>query len=163
MDDQILAAVGAEDYLWREYGDGASPPVSVYVGYYEQQKEGDQIHSPKHCLPGAGWQPVEIETIQFDTPGFNGGLTRANRYVVEKGGDRQLVLYWYQSRGRDITSEYVAKLWLAVDSIFRKRNDGSLIRLMTPIAPGETSEEAQSRAVAFSREFLPELGRVLPD
>lgn len=163
MSENILANVGVEDYLMRSYQRPGGPPVSVYVGYYEQQSEKDTIHSPKHCLPGAGWRPVDNRVVAFDTPGLNGGHTRAVRYVVQSGPNRQLVLYWYQSRGRNITNEYLAKVWLVVDSMFRKRNDGSLIRLMTPMAASESPEAAQERAVALGQAFLPEVGKLLPD
>ncbi|GAB4271692.1 MAG: hypothetical protein Kow0092_26520 [Deferrisomatales bacterium] len=163
MAEDIVRVVGVEDYLLREYRDGEGFPVYVYVGFYERQREGDQIHSPKHCLPGAGWRPVVSDRVVLDTPGINGGATRANRYVIGKGDDRQLVLYWYQSRGRDITSEYLAKLYLVVDSIFRKRNDGSLVRLMAPLSKGAPIAPAQERVAAFARRFLPELARALPE
>ena len=163
MEGQILEIVGVEDYLWRQYRNGRELGVSVYVGYYEQQREGDQIHSPKHCLPGGGWRPVVSDVVAFDTPGFNGGRTRANRYLIAKGETRQLVLYWYQSRGRDITNEYFAKVWLVWDSIFRQRNDGSLVRLISAVEKHESVEDAESRLIAFGTVFLPELGKILPD
>lgn len=163
MDTNTLRVVGVEDYLMREYQDGAGTPVSVYVGFYEQQREGDQIHSPKHCLPGSGWNPTRSDVVQFDTPGFNGGLTRANRYVIGKGEERQLVLYWYQSAGRDITSEYLAKVYLVADSILRKRNDGALIRFMAPLRTEAELDAAQEKVVGFARLILPRVGEVLPE
>jgi EpsI family protein len=163
MDGEILKIVGVEDYLWRQYRNQHRSGVSVYVGYYEQQREGDQIHSPKHCLPGGGWRPVSSDVVVFDTPGFNGGVTRANRYLIARGDKRQLVLYWYQSRGRDITNEYLAKVWLVWDSIFRKRNDGSLVRLISAVGKNESVDDTERRLIAFGTVFLPELGKILPD
>ncbi len=163
MDQRVVEIVGVEDYLLRDYLDPNGLPVSVYVGFYEKQAEGDQIHSPKHCLPGSGWRPVQSDVVTLDTPGFNGGKTRANRYVIAKGQSRQLVFYWYQSRGRDITNEYAAKVWLVVDSIFRKRNDGALVRLIAPLGPNVPVEAAEEKLVAFAQVFLPELARALPD
>ena len=163
MTDQIVALVGVEDYLLRDYGKPGSVPVSVYVGFYEQQKEGDQAHSPKHCLPGSGWNPTQNDLVTLSTPGFNGGKTRANRYLIEKGGQRQLVLYWYQGRGRPITGDYEAKVRLVLDSILRKRTDGALVRFISPLAPGETSGNAQARIENLAGVFLPQLATVLPD
>jgi EpsI family protein len=163
MERSVVAIVGVEDYLLRDYRGSSGLPVSVYVGFYEQQAEGDQIHSPKHCLPGSGWRPVQSDVVTLDTPGFNGGKTRANRYVIAKGQARQLVLYWYQSRGRDITNEYAAKVWLVVDSIFRKRSDGALVRLIAPMGPDVPVEAAQEQLIAFAQVFLPELASALPD
>jgi EpsI family protein len=135
----------------------------VYVGFYEQQREGDQIHSPKHCLPGSGWRPTQSDVVQFETPGFNGGQTCANRYVIGKGDERQLVLYWYQSAGRDITNEYLAKVYLVLDSIFRKRNDGALIRFMAPLETEADLAAAQDKVQGFARQILPLVGEALPE
>ncbi len=163
MEQKIVAAVGVEDYLLRTYRRPDGRSASVYVGYYEQQREGDTIHSPKHCLPGAGWRPVRNDQIEFATPGFNGGTTRANRYLIGKGDERQLVLYWYQSRGRNIVSEYAAKVWLVTDSIFRKRNDGALVRFIAPLRKSQDLEAEQAVLVAFCQQILPELAAVLPE
>ncbi len=163
MTDRIVSAVGVEDYLLRDYADGAGAPVSVYVGYYEKQEEGDQIHSPKHCLPGSGWQPTRYEEVEFATPGFNGGTTRANRYVVGKADQLQLVLYWYQSQGRNITSDYLAKVWLVLGTILHRRTDGALVRLIVPLPRSGSVEDAQARLAAFGREFLPLLEDYLPN
>lgn len=163
MDERVIGIVGVEDYLLRDYVSAGGLPVYVYVGYYEKQREGDQIHSPRHCLPGAGWRPIRSDVVAFATPGFNGGETRANRYVIAKGEDRQLVLYWYQSGQRNITSEYAAKLWLVIDSIVRKRSDGALVRLIVSLPRDMPLESAQARLEGFARDFLPELGKVLPD
>ncbi len=163
LEENILANVGVEDYIMRTYRGPGGIPVSLYVGYYERQGEKDTIHSPKHCLPGAGWRPVETTVVSFDTPGVNGGRTRAVRSVIQNGKKRQLVLYWYQSRGRNITSEYAAKVWLVVDSIFRNRNDGSLMRFMAPIPDGMSDADVERQVVAFARAILPETVACMTD
>ena len=163
MTDSILQNVGVEDYLFRDYTDGRGVSINAYVGFYEAQREGDQAHSPKHCLPGSGWSQVESSEIEFESPGFNGGKTRANRYVIGKGDERQLVLYWYQGRGRNITNEYASKIYLVVDSIFRKRTDGALVRIMVPQGGTLSSKGAQATAIIFARQFLPEVAKALPE
>jgi EpsI family protein len=163
MEDSIVENVGVEDYIFRDYRGVEGPAVNAYVGFYEAQAEGDTAHSPKHCLPSSGWTPIQSDEIEFETPGFNGGRTRANRYVIAKGDQLQLVLYWYQGRGRQITNEYAAKVYLVLDSIFKKRNDGALIRLMTYVRRDLGLEEAQARTVAFANLFLPEVGSALPE
>lgn len=163
MDEEIVQAVGVEDYLMREYRNRFGRSISIYVGYYEQQKEGDQIHSPKHCLPGAGWRPLESTVVSLETPGINNGNTKTNRYVVGKGTQKQMALYWYQSRGRNITNEYFAKVYLVLDSIFRKRNDGALVRFMTLAPENESMDDTQNSMEDFARVFLPELKKMLPE
>jgi len=163
MGKEIIQAVGVEDYVMREYRNSDGRTVSLYVGYYEQQKEGDQIHSPKHCLPGAGWRPLDSAIVSFSTPGINNGTTKANRYVVGKNAYKQVALYWYQSRGRNITSEYMAKFYLVLDSIFKKRNDGSLIRFMAPVPENKSVEETQKLIEDLARRLLPELKEIFPE
>ncbi|MBI5016653.1 MAG: EpsI family protein [Deltaproteobacteria bacterium] len=163
FDDEVIQLAGVDDYLLRAYRGPDGFPLSVYVGFYEQQREGYQVHSPKHCLPGSGWRPTESSVVEFETPGFGGGRTSANRYVIAKGGERQLVLYWYQGAGRNVADEYAAKAYLVLDSILRKRSDGSLIRFMTPLSPNAPIEAVQEEVEAFARLWLPELARVLPE
>jgi EpsI family protein len=163
LQEEIVRVVGVEDYLLREYRNTEGFSVSVYLGYYEQQREGDQIHSPKLCLPGGGWTPQLNDRVTLDTPGFNGGFTRANRYVIGKGDARQVVLYWYQSRGRNIVSEYLAKVWLVTDSIFRKRNDGCLVRFISPLPKGASVAEVQAQMTRFAQGFLPAVADALPE
>lgn len=163
MEDDIVKNAGVEDYLFRDYTDGQGLSINAYVGFYEAQREGDTAHSPKHCLPGSGWSQVESSEIEFATPGSNGGKTRANRYVIGKEDQRQLVLYWYQGRGRDITNEYEAKVYLVIDSIFRKRSDGALVRIMVPESETLSLAAAQESAIAFAQRFLPEVEKVLPE
>ncbi len=163
LEEEILTVVGVEDYLLREYWNAEGFSVSVYLGYYEQQREGDQIHSPKHCLPGGGWRPELNDRVTLSTPGFNGGTTKTNRYVIRKGDSRQVALYWYQSRGRNIVSEYLAKVWLVTDSIFRKRNDGCLVRFISPLPEGASVEDVQAQMKRFAQAFLPAVAETLPE
>ena len=95
-----------DDYVNRVYVEASGAPVGVYIGYYASQRQGDTMHSPQNCLPGAGWRP--IETGYQDLP-TGSASSRVNRYVIQKGLDRQVVLYWYQGRGRVVANEYINK------------------------------------------------------
>src|SRR5215468_5137327 len=111
LDDQIVAILGVDDYLMRGYSSPSQRPVGLYVGYYSSQRQGDTIHSPLNCLPGAGWEPLEQSRIYIPVKGAfgrNDALTpiEVNRVIIGKGLDRELVLYWYQSHQRIVASEY---------------------------------------------------------
>ena len=164
FDQRTLEVLGVDEYLNRVYtADGA--PVGLYVGYYGSQRQGDTMHSPLNCLPGAGWTPVSFARMPLAVPSTSGTAPadvsiEVNRYVVEKGLDRQVVLYWYQSHGRVVASEYWGKIYLVLDAIRTNRTDGALVRIVAPVIT--TEEEAEARATRFARELYPLLGRYLP-
>lgn len=154
--DDVLATLGVDDYINRRYLRGGLP-VSAYVGYYADQRSGDAIHSPRNCLPGSGWEPVASGVAPIAT---GAGTVTVARYEIAKGTDRQLVLYWYQGRGRVIADEYANKGWLMLDAARSGRSDGGLVRLIGPVvsSPDETLRELSS----FAAALLPHLSRYLP-
>jgi EpsI family protein len=162
MQQDVLDILGPGDFLQRFYESTAAsqPYVDLFVAYFPSQRAGDTIHSPKHCLPGSGWLPTESSTISISLPGR--GPFQANRYVIAKGDDRQLVLYWYWAHDRALASEYWAKFYLVADSIQLNRSDGSLVRIITPLPPGEGVEAAQQRLLAFAGNIVPRLDRYIP-
>jgi EpsI family protein len=158
FEKQVVRAIGADDYINRIYV-GSSLPIELYVGYYKDQRTGDRIHSPKNCLPGSGWEPVHSNRIQIGV--VNGIPVVVNGVVVAQGEKRDMVLYWYQSHGRIIASEYWAKFWLVTDALNNKSADGAIVRIWTTAADGEASSEA--RAVEFARQVYPQVAKFLPD
>lgn len=163
FDPQTLEVLGVDEYISRMYADNSGQPLSLYIGYYASQRQGDTMHSPLNCLPGAGWSPVSFGrtevAVRKAADGPEEPIT-VNRYVIEKGLDRQMVLYWYQSQGRVIASEYWGKFYLVLDAIRNNRTDGALVRIVVPIQTDEA--EAERRAIAFTRTLYPLLGRYLP-
>jgi len=159
LEDRIVQAVSVSDYTNRIYSGQQVGLAQVYVGYYASQKTGDTIHSPKNCLPGAGWDPVQSGYTKISVPG--GRQIIVNEYVIQQDLDKELVFYWYQERGRVIASEYSAKLWMVADAISRNRTDGALVRLVTPMKDDEV--EAHARLVSFTQILFPQLERVIPN
>jgi EpsI family protein len=154
---EVVREIGVDDYTNREYF-GAGRPVELYIGYYKDQRSGDIIHSPKNCLPGAGWEPVRSSRVQL---GSAENPAIVNEYIVEKGASRDLVLYWYQTHGRIVASEYLAKFWLVADGIRGRSTDGSMVRIWTTAADGE--ENAEARATDFARRVYPQVSEYLPN
>ncbi len=172
MDKRVLDILRLTDHVMRVYvpvvvaprpaaQPGESPqaaaPVWLYVGYYDSQRTGSTYHSPKNCLPGAGWQFAESTRRKVSVPG---GEATVNRVIIEKGLDRQMVVYWYQDRGRVVASEYEAKAFLIWDAMTRNRTDGALVRLTTPVRGDD--EAAFQHALAFLRDAWPLLRPHLP-
>ncbi len=161
MDARVLEVLGPGEFLSRIYAADQKPWVDFFIGYFPSQSTGDAIHSPKNCLPGAGWTPTESGFLTMDLPGQ--GKITVNRYVIGRGNQRNLVLYWYQSHGRAIASEYWAKVWLVADSIRLNRTDAALVRIITPVLPGEDTATAEKRAVGFAQQVGPNLSRFVPN
>lgn len=162
MSAETLETLGPGKFLMRDYrGAAGEPSMNLYIAFFPSQRTGDTIHSPKNCLPGAGWAPTESGRIQIPTE--NGKQIEANRYVVTQGMDRMLVLYWYQSHGRVTASEYWAKYYLVADSMRLNRTDGALVRVITAIARDEDPAKAEARAVKFSQTIIPQLNKYIPD
>jgi EpsI family protein len=161
----ILDILGVDDYTTRSYvGRGRS--LGLYIGYHSTQRHGDTIHSPLNCLPGAGWTPVAQGRATLTVSDASGARREieVNRVVIERGLDRQLVLYWYQSHGRVVASEYWGKIYTVVDAIRLNRTDAALVRVIAPVTSREARdlEEADAAARAFVEELFPQLGRHLP-
>jgi EpsI family protein len=159
FDDATLAVLGASDYIMREYRTPGGQVANFYVGYYVTQAEGATYHSPLNCMPGSGWvmsQPGLLTINPKGRPAFE-----ANKYVVENSGTKQLLVYWYQGRGRTVASEYWGKIYTVLDSIRMRRSDGAMVRVMTPIGGSEPAalENAAGLAADVSTalpEFIPE-------
>jgi len=161
LEKRIVEAVSVTDYTNRVYVNPRGAAVQLYVGYYSSQRTGDTIHSPKNCLPGAGWDPIRsgYATITLD----DGRKIVVNEYVIAQGLDKQLVFYWYEGRGRVIASEYWGKFWMISDAITRNRTDGALVRLITPITETDDFPKAQERLVKFTQEIFPDLNELIPN
>jgi EpsI family protein len=157
FEQPVVQAIGADDYINRVYI-GSALPIELYVGYYKDQRSGDKIHSPKNCLPGSGWEPIHSARVQI---GSEGGVpVFVNGYLVAQGTRRDMVLYWYQSHGRIVASEYWAKFLLIADGLKNRPTDGAMIRIWTTAADGE--ETAQARAVDFAQRVYPQVDKLLP-
>lgn len=152
---------GMDSYVLRLYGpDGAADAAagfSVYVGYYEQQSQGNTIHSPKNCLPGGGWEPLVSSREMVATPQ---GQVPVNRYLIGNKDARALVLYWYQGRGRVEANEYTVKWHLLRDQAMHGRSDEALVRVIVPVTTSE--EDAYKLATQVVGTIVPAVNRALP-
>lgn len=155
--DDVLGQLGVDDYINRQYAGPGGTPVGVYVGYYASQRQGDTIHSPQNCLPGAGWRPVEESIAHVDVGGRD---LAVNKFVIQKGLDRQVVYYWYQGRGRVTANEYANKAYLMLDAARLNRTNGGLVRLIAPVTT--TAEAATADLSSFVAVLFPHLDRLLP-
>jgi exosortase D (VPLPA-CTERM-specific) len=144
LEKVYLDELKLDDYILANFLDTGHQPANLYVSYYATQADGNSAHSPRACLPGDGWEIGELATRDLPGVRFKGEPLRVNRAVIQKGEDRQLVYYWFQQRGRNVTGEYTVKLYLFRDALMRNRSDGAMVRLVAPLggeidpAPGSS-------------------------
>jgi EpsI family protein len=154
-DEQRVA--GMSSYVSRVYAADSTVAFSLYVGYYESQTQGKTIHSPKNCLPGAGWEPVSASEIRLP---LAGGSVPVNRYLIAKKDQRALVYYWYQGRGRVSANEYRVKWELLRDASLKHRTDEALVRIVVPVWTSE--EDAEKLAQRVAAWLVPSVYHILP-
>lgn len=159
FDPGVEAVLKTTDYTMREYTDPTGRIANIYVGYYATQRTGATYHSPQNCLPGAGWQLKEPQTIDITTA--DGRSFHANQYIIENGIYREVMIYWYQGRGRSQASEYHDKLNTVIDSVTRRRTDGAMVRVMTSV--GDDEAAALKAASDLSAKLAAELAPFIPE
>jgi EpsI family protein len=168
FDKRTLEVLGVDDYINRQYSDSTNALLGLYIGYYNSQSQGDTIHSPMNCLPGAGWNPIEKDILSIPVL-MKGQLQPANikinRIVIQKNMDRQVVFYWYQSHGRVVASEYWGKIFTVIDAIRTNRTDAALVRVIGPVAGKEEKAKtsAEQKAIDFIKALFPLLDQYIPN
>ncbi len=160
IDEETQSVLKADDLLTRFYT-GPEGSANLFIAYFKTQRAGQSPHSPKNCLPGSGFQPVDGQSGRIDVP-VEGGSININRYVVARGEDESVVLYWYQSQGRVIADEFAAKFYLIADSIRHHRSDTSLVRIVVQVHNGLTREKAIHTAIDFAQASYPMVSSWLP-
>jgi EpsI family protein len=162
IDQSSLDVLGPGDFLSRVYGrEGQAQPIGLFIGYFPSQRTGVTIHSPKNCLPGAGW--VFESSKYVNLTDAEGKVHRVGEYIIGDGEVRQFVIYWYQAHGRSVANEYMAKIYLVTDAMRLNRTDGALVRVITPIDSKEETATAAARAEAFTAQLAPMLPRFIPN
>lgn len=159
---ETLKTLDHGEFLQRNYEDrnARDPEVFLYLAYFPNQQAGRRRHSPEDCLAGSGWSTAESGTTTLSLPGYS--PFPANRYLITKGTDRQLVLFWFWGRGRGVASEDWADFYLVFDSLRLNRSDDALIRINTPLQPGEQPDAGQRRLLSFAEQVSPLVANYIP-
>jgi EpsI family protein len=159
--ESSMAVLLVDDYIMRTYVNSEGDNVGLYIGYFKNQREGKQVHSPRQCLPGAGWEILESRKYILALEKHNPPEVPINFYLMGKGDARQLYLWWYQGRGRIINNEYINKLFLIWDAMTKQRTDGSLVRINMAIS--SNSKTSLNKEVEFINSFVQFLPLYIPD
>ena len=159
FDAETLAVLRASDYLLRNYRSDDGRTVNFYVGYYASQRDGATYHSPLNCLPGSGWVMSEPGRVTIAPKGRAAFV--ANKYVIQNGDHKEVLVYWYQGRGRSVASEYWGKVYTVLDSVRMRRSDGAMVRITTTI--NDTKPEAVESALKLATDLAADSSTVLPE
>jgi EpsI family protein len=163
LTDDVAGVLKADDYMLRQYREPSTGKfVDMFVAYYKTQAAGESMHSPKNCLPGSGWTPIVNDRV-FLKKDAEGRPVEVNRYIIQNGADRALVLYWYQANGRTIASEYWGKFYLVWDALHTRRRDGAIVRLMIPLGRDDDPQQSLQTALQFARLAGDDLPTFLPN
>ena len=159
LDNETMSVLRASDYLQRDYRGPDGRVMNFYVGYYASQRDGATYHSPLNCLPGSGWVMKEPGSITIRPEGRPAFV--ANKYLIQNGEHKELLVYWYQGRGRAMASEYWGKVYTVIDSVRLRRSDGAMVRVTTPVMGSEQAAlDAAGKLAAEASSLLPEF---IPD
>jgi EpsI family protein len=163
LDSVYSDALKLDDYVLADYASRSSNTVNLYIAYYNSQRKGEAVHSPRSCLPGGGWQLRNFGQRTLSDIEINGQPLHVNRTLIELGDQRQLVYYWFEQRGRVITNEFAVKWYLFWDALTRNRTDGALVRLITALPPSSDEVDADRRLVDLAAQIAPTLTRYVPN
>ncbi|MDM8552134.1 EpsI family protein [Desulfobacterales bacterium HSG2] len=161
FDEDMRGILGVDDYFLADYSNSKGQQINLYIGFYQRNyQEGCLIRSSKNDVPGAGWSIPRTSLEELEFPGDTPRKIKAVRLDLEKGPRKQIMFYWFQSRGRFISSEYMQKIYLVIDSITRHRTDGSFVRLIAPVVNNEA--ETLNYLKDFARQIMPKLKEYIP-
>ncbi len=163
LESRYIEVLKFDDYVLAEYSRPGSAPINLYVAYYRSQQKGRSAHSPQTCIPGGGWEITSHTTLYLTTPDHPLHRQPVNRVLIQKGDDKQLVLYWFKQRERLLSNEYLVKFYLLWDALTRQRTDGALIRLTTHVESNESDMDAERRLTALAGSFTPVMSQFVPD
>jgi exosortase D (VPLPA-CTERM-specific) len=152
-----------DDYFLGDFTDGDRGQANLYIAYYNSQRKGEAVHSPRSCLPGGGWELRDFDQRDIPSVTINGQRLRVNRTLIELGNQRQLVYYFFLQRGRIITNEFVVKWFLFWDAVTRHRTDGALVRLITPLPLGSSEAAGDRELTEFATRIAPILPAYIPN
>lgn len=161
LPENIVEVLGVDDYVSRRYVSPSGDSVHFYASYFETTYGGKGYHSPRNCMPGSGWDVASLEKVPLRIVGGSERSVEVSSMVMQKGADKELVLYWYQGRGRIMATEYSERIYRVIDSLFEGRTDGAFIRIIASADSGDIAESRRT-ALNFAAEVIPVLDGYLP-
>jgi len=160
IDDKTMAVLLVDDYIMRTYINNKGEAIGLYIGYFEIQREGKQVHSPRQCLPGGGWNVVKQSEYLLETKDPKQRRVSINLNLMSKGSAKVLYLWWYHGRGRIYANEFLNKLYLVWDAITKRRTDGALVRIN--MEAYEDIDQVLEKEIEFINLIMPFMDQYIP-
>ncbi|MEJ5349926.1 MAG: exosortase C-terminal domain/associated protein EpsI [Desulfosoma sp.] len=160
LPENIVQVLGVDDYVSRSYV-GPEAPVHFYASYFATTWGGKSYHSPRNCMPGSGWDVARLEVVPLTFTNPHPHTVEVSRMLMQKGAEHQVVLYWYQGRGRIMPTEYSERIFRVIDSLFHQRTDGAFVRIIVPVHDNRM-DKAMDTAVDFAQHIIPIMHKYLP-
>ncbi len=158
---EVSSLLRVDDYIHYGYLNKQKHQINLYIAYYESVGTGGGYHSPKNCLPGGGWGISQTKAVLLDSTDEQGRKRKVTEMIIQNKTQYQIVLYWYQNRGRTIHNEYWEKIFLVLDAIFKGRRDGSFIRIMIDVPDGNI-QQAEKTVKKFAESVFLEINNYIP-
>ena len=162
IEEDIKEVLKSSQDLWRAYTDSNQQQIGLFMAYFQDQKYGEQIHSPKHCLPGSGWKITDRETFVVQLQDSPAAQLKINKLVISKKYFKEILLYWFWTRSGVITSEYDLKFSLAKNALLRHPTDAAFIRINLPFPHDGIPSHTLRVGSKFISDIFPEIKNVLP-
>lgn len=162
IDEKAMDLLRVDDYIMRNYINDTNEVMGLYIGYFKTQREGKQIHSPRQCLPGAGWTILNSKEFLLDVGEVASESAKINYYLMGKEDQKVLYLWWYQARGRVYANEYLNKIYMIWDAVTKNRTDGALVRVHVPVFHDDV-DQALQKELAFIKLIHSELDKFIPE
>ena len=157
LDDRSLGVLGADIASYRHYKLGDGRPLSLFLGHFGTQQERSQIHSPKHCYPGAGWTIYDERAVTIAAD----ARVEARRLLMQNGPRRQVVLYWFYTDSGVITNEFALKWHQMKNALLKQSQRATFVRFSAPLAPGDDVEAVVNELGGFIGDIAPHIRRSL--
>jgi EpsI family protein len=162
MDAPIINLLGVNDYISYDYVNGGKYAVNLYVSYFTAVGVTGSYHSPQNCLPGGGWKIASVETVPLTSAPASFKGNEILKVIVQQGTEQQVVLYWFQNRGRIISDEYWEKIYLVLDAVFKQRRDGSFIRIIGQVPKGADRAQFEKEMLDFAGKTVEAAAKFIP-
>jgi EpsI family protein len=150
MSPEAARILGSDTTLTRLYSDGRRE-LEFFLGFFKDQQKNSQIHSPKHCYPGSGWDIIREDEVRLK---LEEDILPARSILISDGNSKRLVIYWFNINGRFTNNEFGLKWQQLKSSLMGRPGAAAFLRFSVILQPGR-EEEAREQLVRLAGKLQP--------